>query len=68
MKPSFWTRSAFAALGMAVLALLLAGLDALLALGGFPPGVVHFALLLLLVFVLILLIFVFGLALFGFHR
>jgi hypothetical protein len=46
---AFWTRSAFAALGMAVLALLLAGLDALLALGGFPPGVVHFALLLLYV-------------------
>ena len=43
---AFWTRSAFAALGLAVMALALAGLDYLLAQGGFPPGVVHFALLL----------------------
>jgi hypothetical protein len=35
---------------------------------GMILGIVHFALLLLLVFVVILLIFVFGLALFGFHR
>jgi hypothetical protein len=46
---AFWTRSAFAALGLAVMALAVAGLDYLLCQGGFPPGVVHFALLLLYV-------------------
>jgi hypothetical protein len=43
---AYWTRSAFAALGLAVLALLLAGADALLCAGGMPPGVVHVILLL----------------------
>jgi hypothetical protein len=46
---AYWTRSAFAALGMAVMALVLAGVDYLLISGGMPPGVVHFALLLLYV-------------------
>jgi hypothetical protein len=44
---AFWTRSAFAALGLALMALVLAGFDYLGAASGFPPGVVHFALLLL---------------------
>jgi hypothetical protein len=45
---AYWTRSAFAALGLAIMAVVLTGLDFLLiAGGGMPAGVVHFALLLL---------------------
>src|SRR5262245_1840358 len=45
---AYWTRSAFAALGLAVMAVILTGLDYLLiAGGGMPAGVIHFALLLL---------------------
>jgi hypothetical protein len=42
---AYWTRSAFAALGLAVMALVLAGADNLLVESGIPPGVVHTVLL-----------------------
>jgi hypothetical protein len=43
---AYWTRSAFAALVLALMALLLAGLANWLCAGGMPPGVVYVILLL----------------------
>jgi len=43
---AYWTRSAFAALGLAFLALVVAGLDNLLWLGDFPAKLVHVVVLL----------------------
>ncbi len=41
----FWTRCTFAALGLALMALVLVGLDRLFAVGmEFPPGMIHIAL------------------------
>ncbi|HYT92232.1 MAG TPA: hypothetical protein VEL76_26190 [Gemmataceae bacterium] len=41
----FWTRCTFAALGMAIFALILSALDAMVCESGFPVGIVHTAVL-----------------------